>query len=516
VPDTVRTITGRISYHSTGPDLGLRLPDGRMPIAKGFLLTTNPGRAPFVPVDVLRPDGTLLATGTTDAAGNYSIPVNFGQNPATAVIVRIEARLDLGGSAVRVFADEASPLPYRHQIGPAGNPANSTMVVDLIVTREAGAAAYHITDALREGFFAGHSGIGPLRDLDVYWKPGNGAISHFRAEGNRGKLTVAGGITGDLASNTDCWDPAQLTRLLGLYFLEFYYLETAPAGVANEALLVPSAAWREGFLDWWACQGRGSRTFWDTEGQESEGRIVRFYDIESFFDPALGSLGPGDPNVYQDPSLVGIGSRFTIAEMLWDIHDADPFGTDEDGVVFSFTLTSQALAKPRLGSSYPYLFTLFDQYIADLSLNAVRIDLLTRSPEDQGIAYPATEANGLRWPRQFAPDGAPGTSVAPPFTKTLTDLVDTLNPVPLNPEIGLLSQRYFLVDLSADADLAATVTTGGSLLVDILDLANTLLATGTSVADAQNLPAGRYIVRVRSASDPQSAPFDLRLDVTGP
>ncbi len=514
--DTTRTVAGRIGYQTMGPDLSLRRPDGRMPIAKGFQLSTNPARAPFVPVEILRPDGSLLAKGTTDGAGNYSIAVNFGKNPATAVIVRIEARLDLVGSAARVYPDEATPLPYRHQIGPAGNPADSTMRIDLTVTREQGGAAYHITDALRPGFYAGHSGIGPLPDLDVYWKPGNGATSHFRAEGGRGKLTVAGGIAGDPASNTDCWDPAQLIRLLGLYFLEFFYLETAPPGDADEALLVPSAAWREGFLDWWACQGRSSRIFWDTEGEGAEGRIVRFYDIESFFDPALGSLGPGDPNVYQDPALVGIGSRFTIAEMLWDIHDDDPFGTDEDGVFFPFTLTSQALAKPRKGSSYPYLFTILDQYVVDLSLHPVTLDVLTRVPEDQGIGYPATEANGLRWPRPLSPDGSPGAGVAPPFSKTVSDLVDTANPVPLNAEIGLLSQRYFIIELLSDADLTATLTTAGNLRVDILDLTNALLATGASSATAENLPAGRYVVRVRSASDPQASPFDLRVDVTGP
>ena len=37
----------------------------------------------------------------------------------------------------------------------------------------------------------------------------------------------------------------------------------------------------------------------------------------------LGSLGPDDPNVYQPDSVVGIGSRFSIAEVLWDIHDND-------------------------------------------------------------------------------------------------------------------------------------------------------------------------------------------------
>ena len=84
---------------------------------------------------------------------------------------------------------------------------------------------------------------------------------------------------------------------------------------------MPSAAWREGFLDFWACAARGTPEYWDSEGIGAAGRIVRFFNAESFFDPALGSLGPGDPNVYQDPANVGLGSRFTTTEILWDIFD---------------------------------------------------------------------------------------------------------------------------------------------------------------------------------------------------
>ena len=85
--------------------------------------------------------------------------------------------------------------------------------------------------------------------------------------------------------------------IFGEYLLAYFINDVAPPGEANGALLVPSAAWREGFLDFWACIGRDSEEYWDTEGSGAQGRVVRFFNLESFFDPALGSLGLDDPNV---------------------------------------------------------------------------------------------------------------------------------------------------------------------------------------------------------------------------
>lgn len=407
VRDTIRTLTGEVRYMTTGPTLAGRRADGRMPVSTGFVDSTFGALARELPVEVRRPDGSLLASGMTNASGVYSITLNFGPAPATPVSIHIEARLDIPGSVARVFPDETTTVPYRHSSPLGGNPADSVMRINLTVPLADGAAAYHIINALASGYFAGHSGIGAFPELDVYWKPGNGALSSFRGEGGRGKLLVAGGITGDPASNTDCWDAPKLMRLFGEYLLHFFYLETAPAGAPSEALLVPSAAWREGFLDWWACHGRDSRIFWDTEGLGAEGRLTRFYDIESFFDPALGSLGPGDPNVYQDPSVIGIGSSFTVSEMLWDIHDANGPGTDGDRLEFPIFLTFSFLSGPRSGIDYPYLFTLLDRYASDNSIHPGALELLGKEPEDQGITYPGSVDNGLIWPPRLAPANRP-------------------------------------------------------------------------------------------------------------
>jgi hypothetical protein len=260
--------------------------------------------------------------------------------------------------------------------------------------------------------------------------------------------------------------------------------------------------------------GSGDPEYFETKGSGPDGRVVRFYNIESFFDPNLGSLGPDDPNVYQDPSVIGIGSRFTIAEVLWDLHDPVDEGGDTNEFPLFLTMRFFETIKP--GSSYPYLYTLLEKYVADGALSGVKLEiLLAVSPEDQGITYPPTHLDGSRWPPEFTA-GQPGDPIGIGFDATLSDEVDSVNPVPLNVEIGEKSQRYFTFALATSADVTATVTSAASLRVEFLDLRNNVLASGTGSAVAQNLSAERFIVRVRSVSGPADAVFDLRLQTSAP
>lgn len=512
VPDTRRTIQGQVAYFTTGPDLNGRDAFGRIIPVPGFVAATYPRGAPRFPVEVLAPDGTLLGETVSDDNGRYALTVNFGQNPASQVKVRMTARLDLGfGAKVRCRPSAGAPV-YAFETPLSGNPAVNPMTIDVAVPLDQGAAAFHILDAIYEGMIAGKSGItGTVPDLDVLWAPGNGAQSSYTV----GKLTIAGGVAGDPSSNQDAWDSPQIMRLLGLFFLAHFFREVAPPGTANDAALVPSAAWREGFLDFWACAARNSPEFWDTEGSGAQGHVVRFFNIESYFDPAIGSLGPDDPNVYQPAGVTGIGSAFSVAEILWDLYDHEVLG-DGDRIQFPLFLLLRALANAQPGQTYPYLMTLFDEVTKDQSLDPVSVHLLLQYPEDQGMQYPATSANGMRWPVPFLHPTVETSPIAPPYDKTLSDVVDTLNPVPINLQIGFWTQRYFSLDLAQPAHLVATLTTGGALLLDLLDFENRPIANGVSSLDVALVPAGRYVLRVQSAANPQVAPFDLRLQLLVP
>ncbi|HXV91894.1 MAG TPA: hypothetical protein VD813_01245 [Pseudonocardia sp.] len=518
--DTLRTVTGTVRHHTSAPRPGSRLADGRLVPQAGFVESTIPADAPRVPVEILRPDGSLLATTVTDDRGRFSVQVNFGQNPATQVFARAVARLDLPfGTKVRVFPNAAATETWSKQSALGGDPLAAQMTVNVEIALDEGAAAYHMLKTLWQPFLLAKSGItAAMPDLDILWEPGNGTESSFASEPTRARFLVAGGAPGDPASARDEWDAGPLVRLHGEYLLEYFLTDRAPEGEPSAAPLVPSLAWREGFLDFWACAGRGTSEYWDTEGEGPDGRVVRFFDVESYFDPSLPALGGPDPNVYQDPALVGLGSAFSVAEILWDIHDADGAGTDDDGVEFDdFFLTMRFLTRPLPGIGYPYLFTLLNEYARPpAAIPAVTLDQLLRGPEDQGMRFPATLGNGFLWPPQISPDGQPGLAIAPPFEKTVPDLLDTLNPDPVNVEVGLQSQRYHMFDLVQTADVTATVSPSDGLIVEILDLNNVVLASGPSPQTAQDLPARRYIVRVRSSNDPQATPFDLTLTLTAP
>ena len=517
VGDTIRTITGRLAYFTTGPNLSNFTADGRLMPTKGFGNAQFPTAAKYIAIEIVAPDGTVMGADRSGEDGRFSIQINFGENPATQVAVRATARIDLPfGSTAYVRPGKNAPA-YSHTTPLGGNPSSSTMTIDLDIALNDAAAAYHILQTIYTAFVTAKPGINtPMPDLDLLWAPGNGDTSSFVAVNPaRGELTIAGGILGDNSSNVDAWDPPKIMRLFGEYLFTYFFTETAPEGTPNDAKLVPSAAWREGFLDFWACVARNTSIYWDTVGTGAQGCVVRYFDIESFFDSTLGSLGPNDPNAYQDPSVIGLGSSFTVAEVLWDIHDRDSVVfNDNDGVdEFPLFITLQLMRRAVAGFSYPYLFTLLDQYVRDGSIAAIKLDNLMRFPEEQGLFFPATAQNDLFWPFSISPDSLPQGPITPPFDKTVSDMVDTLTPDPVNLEIGEMSQRYFIVDLLFRSDLTASLTTTGGLELDILDLRNNVLATGPSPLTATGLEPRKYIIRVRSTTDPQVAAFDLRVEV---
>lgn len=509
VLDTIRTFRGKIGYFVTGPKIDARDANGRLVPEAGFAEPNLPRAGPRFIVEILSPVGALLGFTTTDANGNYSITINFGKNPATQVRVRTVARATIsGGTDLRVLSGLGASAPYEKISPLTTDPDLPTTVVDLSVRLDEGAAAFHILEVLFTGLSAIRGGVGgTVPDLDVLCEPGNGAVSSFTAVSPQlGRLVVAGGIAGNDASNQDAWDDPKLMRLLGEYFLAYFSNSVAPAGTPDDSPLVPSAAWREGFLDFWACAARGTPEFWDTEGIGAAGRVVRFFNAESFFDPALGSLGPGDPNVYQDPDNIGIGSRFTTTEVLWDIFDGGAGDGDSDDITVPLFLMLSDLGALNPGSSYPYLYSALDEYVANLSFSAVQAQVLLSSPEDHDLPYPASD--GTVWPTPFLDPLRVDGTVVPPYDSTLLDAIDSAAPG----DIGLLAQRYFQIRLAAPATLLATVN-AANLRVEILDLENNLVAAGTGAATA-SLEGGTFVVRVLPAAGPVSAPFALQIQLT--
>jgi len=529
-PDTVRTVTGQVSYWVTGPLLANRDADGRL-ASSDFFESQLPLPVPRVIVEVRDSDGRMLvdvdgrdAIRQTGEFGEFELIVNFGQRPATQIILTTRAEVHLPfGTVIRVLRDEFATESYSYTGSPSGDPSDATkaMRVNLEVPKDGAPGAWKICDVLYEGFIAAKSGIlgATMPDLDVHYKAGNGDISEFTSFGARAILKVAGGITGDPTSNRDVWDDPKLMRLHGEYLLHYFFLTVPPEGEPNDQLMVPSLAWREGFLDFWACMGRGVRTYWDTEGIGADGRVIRYFDIESFFSETLGSLGPDDPNVYQPDDVVGIGSRFSVAEVLWDIHDGG-FKDDDPMAAFPLALSLQFLRQPSAGIGYPYLLTLLDAYVRDQSIHHVALHTLMQTPpDDQEIPYPATEENDSLWPPPFPHPTITGAGIAAPYDTVLSDAIDT-TAQDINLDVSFHAQRYFKVQLVRAADFSIFIeSTTVDLEVDLLDLRNNVLAsgvaaqplTGEPALTVQDVEGGGYVIRVRAVSFGQNGTYDLRL-----
>ena len=519
--ETQRIINGRVTYRTTGPRLSQFDADGRLIAQPGFVTPTTPRFAPNVPIEVLAPDGRVLGSDTTDATGRYSVTVNFGFNPATQVRIRARAVIRTSFGLTINIRPDAGSAPYEATTPLSGDPNfdpdfGNMPIPDLVVPLAQGAAAFFMVETLPDGLTRAKSGIlGAMRNFDILWRPGNGATSFLRTDTDPPQLVVAGGIAGNDASNQDCWDASVLMRLVGEYLLAFHFNDVAPRGAISDEPLIPSVAWREGFLDWWSCAGRGNGFYWDTEGIGAAGRVVRYFSIESIFDgDTLAPLGPDDPNVYRSAATSGITSPQSIAELLWDIHDADVTGTDNDGLEFPLFLTLRFLEEQNPGNSYPYLYTLYDSYVADGSLAAVSLDVLMRNPVAHGGAtYPGNEENELEWPRRFRE--ATQTNLPLGYDGTLSDRVDTTGGA--NAEVGLFAQRYFRFDTSDPARVDITLTTAGNLRVELLSLDNTVLASGSGSGGLTGtVDGGAFIVRVTPVTSPQAADFDLRLQLSSP
>ncbi len=461
----------------------------------------------------------------TDALGAFSLIVNFGQRPATQIVLTTRAEVHLPfGTDIRVLPDEFATESYSYTGSPSGDPGPSndligieTMNINLDVPKDSVPGAWMICDVLYEGFMAAKSGIlgTTMPDLDVHYRPGNGAVSEYTSFGStRATLKVAGGVTGDPTSNRDVWDEPKLMRLHGEYLLNYFFLAVVPDGEPNDQLMVPTLAWREGFLDFWACMGRGSPVYWDTEGIGPAGRVIRYFDIESYFSETLGSLGPDDPNVYQPDDVVGIGSRFSVAEVLWDIHDG---GLDDDDpmAAFPLALSLQFLRQPSAGINYPYLLTLLDAYVSDQSIDEVALRMLMLTPPDnQEIPYPATEENDSLWPPPFPHESITGAAIHAPYDTVLSDAIDTTTP-DIDLDIAFHAQRYFKVQLVRTANFTISLeNTSADLEIDLLDLRNNVLASGMSPVSVQDVQGGAYLIRIRALSVGQNEPYDVRLILT--
>ena len=101
---------------------------------------------------------------------------------------------------------------------------------------------------------------------------------------------------------------------------------------------------------------------------------------------------------------------------------------------------------------------------------------------------------------------------------TVSNEVDTLTPIPANPEIGYMTQRYFLLETILRSDITLTLRTSGDLVVELLTTTNQLIAAGVGTVSGLDLGAARYIVRVRPADGAalQQSTFDIDVDIRIP
>ena len=245
-------------------------------------------------------------------------------------------------------------------------------------------------------------------------------------------LTLLGGAAGSLdTSDTDYFDDGVIAHEYG-HFIEFTMAATRNRGGPHSGeALEPPFAWGEGAATGWGCLLRADPTYIDT---------VR----TSSFPPQIN----GNAENWTPQLVRGIGGEETVTEIVWDLGDGvgGIASTDGDGVAVSFGQLYAQFLNYDPATTAPYIGTLLQRCVTNLSVPQASITALMLAPENQQITFPL--AGSDVWPLPLAvPGNASGSA-------------DSLAGPNKNQCRGLTSSVWYTFTLAAQATRTFTLTIG--------------------------------------------------------
>ncbi len=321
-------VTGKFLYEDR--DFGL---DGFAEIP-----TARPIR--FAEVRIME-GATVLATGATDARGEFSVPVSgSGQQSVTALCI---ARSGSSGGpllAVRVANDDFSFGDY-YAVSSAQMAAPGAGALDMgstiaTSTTDAG-KAFNIWDVAVDGLeFVASSlanGSMPAEPLTVTWRADHARSGSFFSSG-RGRYVYIG--------NRAAYDDTVVSHELGHFIDHLFSKSDSPGGqhFIGDGDQDIRLSWSEGlatFLGSWMRKFKGHPrpdTYVSTDGS----RVSFSYELETL-----------DGNVVM-ASKTGSTNEAAVSAALWDITDGpgegdDSPGTDDDPLERPFSDVWEVLTR---------------------------------------------------------------------------------------------------------------------------------------------------------------------------
>lgn len=446
-------------------------------------------------VEALDPVSELVvASGATDGRGGFVMDVP-GPGPYT---IRVTAALVAQDVVVR----------DNTRNGEAWSVSGEAMAGEGLFLRASETArvagAFNILEAIRRAnaFVVNLEPGLDLPPLTLYWSPLNtddresaagryiGGTSFFSARG----FAV---ILGDRSSDSDEFDDDVILHEYAHFLAARFSRDDSVGGPhASGDVLDPRVAWSEGWANFFSSLVTGDPVY-----RDSRHHRVLEYDLES----SMSGLG-----------VPGYWDERTVHELLWDLVDEAEDGGD------MVSVSPEAVWQAFRGlaqDAFVYLPSFLDRLVADETVGAMSVEQLARMHS-----------------LDYLSGGAARTHL---FPKLLDGQTAT-------GELDSWSQRRS--NLARSAHLYAFETTGGAARIDLeitglgsarnpeandLDLylmdaegrelrRSIVGGDGGGETIAAFLPAGRYIVEVRSFSRPDArAPAEFnagsyRLTVTRP
>ncbi len=282
----------------------------------------------FADVDIVRcSDGAVLGSGTTSAAGAYSVT---GQNPATAaagVFVRARAHGNLfnGKAEIGVIAPGDTNLTTDAYgvVAIAVDERNGSINNLDIYASDATVlgGAFNIFDVAVSGleFLQNTLGIAqPLEPLGLVWQDQVASGTVFNPSTNRISLTSSYDSLGRPV-DTDEYDDMVIMHEVGHYIVDQISRDDSPGGshVLSDTTQDARLAWSEGWGNFYAAAGTGRTDYVDTDGGNSW--LVSF-DLERLT-LANTNLPVGGG---------GAANELGVAATLWDALDSPLADGSED------------------------------------------------------------------------------------------------------------------------------------------------------------------------------------------
>jgi hypothetical protein len=487
--------------------------ESRQPTATGASTAVTLRPARFVEVALVAGDGGTLATGHTDATGQFSLA-----GPRDAAAVEVRARLEDRGITLSVSPDPDGAEVHTLRV-PVTSPRTPLEVTASDANPQGYAGAFHILDTAWTGLDAVRRWTGrTLPPLAVYW--GRGVTtewSYYRGErparSGRYMLELLGGRPGQQATtDTDEHDEAIVLHEVGHFVMDMLSSNSSTGGSHPEGFLIdPGLAWEEGRATWFATAVRADPRYEDTIGIEGAGELRVNHNLEQ------GSRGPR-----------GIGAESSVADVLWDLADgADGLpDADDDGVALGPAAVLQAMTTFRdEPGAYPSLGTFLRRIVtpagqpgaapnggAPLLSRDALLAMLRRTREPVELV-PATDAED--WPTNLA---VPGRA---------TGKVDGLtDPAPSGgrprPANGFDALTVYRVHIPARAWLFVELLIEGpgtpqsrtDLDLELRDRRGEILTSARGTESRETLgrllDAGYYYVYVRDGGRGNRALYELR------